>query len=154
RQRERSVIYQNVDPSEAFEGASRDLVRDAVRRDVARHGEGTLADFFRQRLGALAVADIHRDRGAALVQARCGSSSKAAPRTCDDRDAPRKIGVFHQKNCFTLPEFFYSWNELLRLTIKLSDRRPTTLVRAQNDERISNNIGAQKGGGGSLQRAG
>jgi hypothetical protein len=60
---------------------------------------GALADFLRQRLGTLAIADVHRDRGAALVQARCRSPSEAAPRTGDDGDAPRKISVFHQENC-------------------------------------------------------
>jgi hypothetical protein len=33
------------------------------------------------------------------VQARCGSSSEAAPRTGDDGNAPRKISVFHAENC-------------------------------------------------------
>src|SRR5207247_11357203 len=104
RQRQCRVVDEDVDSSEAFERAARDLVGDAVCRDVARHGEGALADFLRQRLGALAVADVHRDRGAALVQARCDSPSEAAPRTGDDGDAPRKISVFHPENCFTVPE--------------------------------------------------
>src|SRR5262249_29992065 len=64
-----------------------------------RHGEGALADFFGQRLGAFAVADVRRDRGAALVQARCGSPSEAAPRTGHDGHAPSKISVFHPENC-------------------------------------------------------
>ena len=68
------------------------------------YGEGALADFLRQRLGPLAVADVHRDRGAALVQARCGSPSEAAPRTGDDGDATRKISVFHPENYLTVPE--------------------------------------------------
>src|SRR4029450_9166116 len=72
----------------------------AFRRDVARHGESALADFPRQRLSALAVAHVHRDRGAALVQARCGSLSEAAPRTSDDGDAPCKISVFHRSSPF------------------------------------------------------
>ena len=67
-------------------------------------GEGAVADFLCQPLCPLAVADVHRDRGAALVQARCGSPSEAAPRTGYDGDASRKISVFHQENCFTLPE--------------------------------------------------
>src|SRR5438093_9054528 len=95
RQRKRGVVDEDVDSSEAFERAARDLIGDAVRRDVARHGEGALADFLRQRLGALAVADVHRDRGAALVQARYDSPSETAPRTGDDGDAPHKISVFH-----------------------------------------------------------
>src|SRR5207237_8249116 len=103
RQRKRGVIYQDVDPSEAFERAARDLVGGTVRRNVARHGEGALAYFLRQRLRAFAVADVHRDRGAALVQARCGSPSEAAPRTRNDGDAPRKISVFHPENF--VPEF-------------------------------------------------
>ena len=44
--------------------------RHAVSGDIARHGESALADFLRQRLSALAVADVHSDRGAALMQAR------------------------------------------------------------------------------------
>jgi hypothetical protein len=103
RHRERGVVDQDVDPSEAFERAARDLVGDAVRRDVSRHGEGALADFLRQRLGALMVADVHCDRGSALVQARCGSPSEAAPRTGDDGDASRKISVFHPENYLTVP---------------------------------------------------
>jgi hypothetical protein len=98
RLRKRGVVNQDVDPSEPFERAARDLVGDAVRRDVARHGEGALADFLRQRLGALAVANVDRDRGAALMQTRCGSASEAAPRTGDNGDAPRKIRIFHPKN--------------------------------------------------------
>jgi len=74
---------------------ARDLVRDAGRRDVSRHSEGALADFLRQRLGALPVADVHRDQGAALVQARRGSPSEAAPGAGDYSDASRKISVFH-----------------------------------------------------------
>jgi hypothetical protein len=104
RQRKRGVIDEDVDPPEAFERAARDLVGNAVRRDVSRHGEGALADFLRQHLGSLAVADVHRDRGAALVQARCGSPSEAAPRTGDDGDAPRKISVLYPENYLTLPE--------------------------------------------------
>ena len=104
RQRKRGIVDEDVDPSEAFERAARDLVGDAVRRDVARNGEGALANFLRQCLGALTVADVHRDRGAALVQARCGSPSQAAPRAGDDGDAPRKISVFHPENYLTVPE--------------------------------------------------
>src|SRR4029077_20033900 len=94
----------DIDESEAFERAGRDLVGDAVRRDVARHGEGALADFLRHRLSARAVADVHPDRGSALVQTRCGSPSEAAPRTGNNGDAPGKISVFHRENCFTVPE--------------------------------------------------
>src|SRR6476661_10682105 len=95
RQRKRGVVDEDVDPSEACERAARDLLGKAVRRDVARHSEGPLADFLRQRLGALPVADVHRDQGPALVQARCGSPSEAAPGTGDYSDASRKISVFH-----------------------------------------------------------
>src|SRR5262249_2977276 len=104
RQRKRSVVDEDIDSSEAFERAPRDLVGNVVLRDVARHGEGALADFLRQRLGALAGADVNGDRRAALVQARCSSPSEAAPRTCHDGDAPSEISVFHQKSCFTLPK--------------------------------------------------
>ena len=101
RQRKRGIVDEDVDPPEAFERASCDLVRDAVYRDVTGHGEGALASLLRHRLGALAVADVHRDRGAALVQARCGSPSQPAPRTGDNGNAPSKISVFHQYNYFT-----------------------------------------------------
>src|SRR6478736_5590889 len=95
RQRKRGVVDEDVDPSEACERAARDLLGDAVRRDVARHSKGPLADFLRQRLGALPVADVHRDQGAALVQARGRSPSEATPGTGDYSDASRKISVFH-----------------------------------------------------------
>ena len=45
---------------------------------------------FASAFGALTVADVDRDRGAALMQARCGSPSQASPRAGDDGDAPRK----------------------------------------------------------------
>ena len=99
RQRKCGVVDEDVDPSEAFERAARDLIGDAVRRDISGHGEGALADFLRQRLGALAVPDVYGDRGTALVQARCSSSPEAAPRTGDEGNAPRKISVFHAENC-------------------------------------------------------
>src|SRR5438874_4996360 len=54
--RKRRVIYQDVDPSEASERSTRDLVEDAVCHDASRHGQGALADFLRRRRGALAVA--------------------------------------------------------------------------------------------------
>src|SRR4029434_4990837 len=91
-------------PTKAFERAPRDPAGSPVRRDVARHGEGTLAHFLRQRLGAFAGAGVHHDPGGPLVEARCGSSSEAAPRTGNYGDAPCKISVFHPENCFTVPE--------------------------------------------------
>src|SRR4029077_17529707 len=91
RQRKRGVVDEDVDPSEAFERAARGLVGNALRRNVARHGESARANFIPQRLSALAVADVHRNGGAALVQACCGSPSKTAPRTGDDGDTPCKI---------------------------------------------------------------
>src|SRR5437868_648687 len=97
-------VHGDVDPPEAFERAARDLVGDAVCRDVARHSEGALADFLRQCLGAFAVADVHGDRGAALMQTRCGSPSEAAPRTGDNGDAPSKMSLFHPENYFNVPE--------------------------------------------------
>ena len=53
----------------------RDFVGHAVSRDVTRDGEGALADFLRQRLGAFAVADVYCDGGAAFVEACCGGPS-------------------------------------------------------------------------------
>jgi hypothetical protein len=99
RQRKRGVIYQDVDPSEVFERVACDLIGNAVRRDVAGHGESALADFLRQRLGALAVPDVHRNRGTALVQTRRGSPPEAAPRTGNNGDASRKISFSHAENC-------------------------------------------------------
>jgi hypothetical protein len=49
RQRKRGVVDEDVDSSEAFERAERDLVGDAVRRDVARHREGALRQPVRGR---------------------------------------------------------------------------------------------------------
>jgi len=81
--------------------ANEELVGEALapfRCDVPRHRQGALAYFLRQRLGAFAFAHVHRNRGAALVQTRCGRPSQAAPRTGNDGNASRKIGVFHQEN--------------------------------------------------------
>ena len=89
-------------PGRTVRASASDLVRDAIRRDVSRHREGALADSS-TRLGARTVADIHRDRRAALIEARCGGASQAAPRAGDDGDAPRKITVFHPENYLTVP---------------------------------------------------
>jgi hypothetical protein len=82
--------------------------RSSVRRTIwsgtpsAATSPGTAesagANFIRQRLGAVAVADVHRNGGAALVQACYDSPAQTAPRTRNDGDTPCKISVFHPKN--------------------------------------------------------
>ena len=95
RQRKRGVVDEDVDPSEAFERAARDLVGNAVRRDVARHGERALADFLRQRLGALAVADVHRDQ----APRSCRRAAAARP---SPRHAPVTTATRPAKSAFSI----------------------------------------------------
>src|ERR1041384_8395161 len=88
RKGKRGVVHQDVDPSETFGRTLRNLIGYTFGGHITRNRERTIADFLRQLLSALTIANIHRYRCPTLVQTGCNSSSKPAPRTCDYRDAP------------------------------------------------------------------
>src|SRR5258706_423810 len=72
------VVHENVDATEALEGAPHDILGNALRADVAGNGERALPERVSDRHGALAVADIHGDGRAALVESLGGRAPKPA----------------------------------------------------------------------------
>src|SRR6185295_11123048 len=91
RAREGGVVDDDVDATEALEGAPHYLLSNAGGGDIARHRQGALADRCRQRLGTLAVAHIHRHRCAALVEALRGGAADTAPGASNDDDPSDEV---------------------------------------------------------------
>ena len=89
------IVDQDVDPPEAIEGATSNLLQHTADRQIALDCERTFTDFVRDRLGPLAITHVHCNRRAALVKSRSHRTPQAPRGAGDDRHATPEVILVH-----------------------------------------------------------
>jgi len=86
-----SVVDEDIEPPEPLQYLFNNCVRRVGIGYVPGHGEGPVAKLPGQRVGALLIADIHRDRCSARNETLRGRAPESASRARNQGDTSFEV---------------------------------------------------------------